>query len=303
MTNKVITIGTRGSDLALWQANYLKHQLKEYCDLDARLQIIQTTGDKITDLSFDKIEGKGFFTKELEEALLQGQIDVAVHSMKDMPTDSPAGLCLAAISYREDSRDVLLIHQRAVNSEEELSLKKGAVVGTSSVRRKSQILHLRPDVKVEDLRGNVPTRIDKLKKGDYDAILLAQAGLNRLAIDMDEIKCIALHPAEFVPAPAQGVLAYQCRVDDLELRKSLMRIHDYEVAECTNVERKVLKMMEGGCHIPLGVHCSKDANGYYHVHAAYSKGLEHPLIKIRKSQSTIFNLAELVAGELLKYKQ
>jgi hydroxymethylbilane synthase len=303
MTDKVITIGTRGSDLALWQANYLKNQLKENCGLDAKLQIIQTTGDKITDLSFDKIEGKGFFTKELEEALLEGDIDVAVHSMKDMPTSSPAGLCLAAVSYREDSRDVLLIHSRAISDDGELSLVKKAVVGTSSVRRKSQILHLRPDITVNDLRGNVPTRIGKLKNGDYDAIILAQAGINRLSIDMQDIKCIALHPAEFVPAPAQGVLAYQCRHDDLELRKTLMQLHNYDVAECTNVERKILKMMDGGCHIPLGVHCSKDANGYYHVHAAYSKGLEHPLIKIRKSQSTIFNLAELVAGELINYKQ
>jgi hydroxymethylbilane synthase len=303
MTDKVITIGTRGSDLALWQANYLKNQLKENCGLESKLQIIQTTGDKITDLSFDKIEGKGFFTKELEEALLEGDIDVAVHSMKDMPTSSPAGLCLAAVSYREDSRDVLLIHSRAISDDGELSLVKKAVVGTSSVRRKSQILHLRPDITVNDLRGNVPTRIGKLKNGDYDAIILAQAGINRLSIDMQDIKCIALHPAEFVPAPAQGVLAYQCRHDDLELRKTLMQLHNYDVAECTNVERKILKMMDGGCHIPLGVHCSKDANGYYHVHAAYSKGLEHPLIKIRKSQSTIFNLAELVAGELINYKQ
>jgi hydroxymethylbilane synthase len=296
----LIRIGTRGSDLALWQARYLRDELKNHCGADSELNIIQTKGDKIQDLSFEKLEGKGFFTKELEDALLNNEVDIAVHSMKDMPTTAPDGLVLAAVSYREDCRDVLLVHKKSYAPTEDLKLKLGSIVGTSSIRRKAQLLHLNPNIQVKDLRGNVPTRLNKLVTGQYDAIVLAKAGLNRLQLDLSEVEIIDLHPAEFVPAPAQGVLTYQCRSNDLAMREALLKLHNVATHECVKVERSVLKLMEGGCQIPLGVHCFKDENGNFHTYAAYSTDLSKPLIKVRVSQTTTHLLAEEVVSQLKK---
>lgn len=300
MDNKKIIIGSRGSDLALWQANFVKNQLKDICQTDAEIEIIHTKGDKILDVSFDKIEGKGFFTKELEDALLNQSIDLAIHSMKDLPTTSPDGLCLGGVSYREDPRDCLLISKLGWDDTKPLKLKSNAVVGTSSVRRKAQMMDLRNDISTSDLRGNVPTRIRKLREGNYDAIILAKAGLLRLNLDLSDLHIVDLHPAEFVPAPAQGVLAYQCRESDVELRKKLVLIHQKAVAECTNVERAILKAMDGGCQVPLGIYCYKDVSGNFHIHAAWSPGIDQALIRVRKSQSTTFGLAESVLSELKK---
>jgi hydroxymethylbilane synthase len=294
----LIRIGTRGSDLALWQARYLQSQLKEICNTESSLTIIQTKGDKIQDLSFDKLEGKGFFTKELEEALINNEVDIAVHSMKDMPTTSPDGLVLAGISYREDCRDVLLIKKTSFKENHDLRLLDNAVVGTSSVRRKSQLLSIKPSLQIKDLRGNVPTRLKKLIGGDYDAIVLAKAGLNRLNLDLSEVEVVDLHPSEFIPAPAQGVLTYQCRSNDITTRQIILQIHNEEANQCVKVERKVLKLMNGGCQVPLGVHCTKDTNGFYHVYAAYTKDVNLPIKKIRVSHSTNYLLAEEVVKKL-----
>lgn len=297
---KSLKIGSRGSDLALWQANFVRDQLKDLCHVDAEIIIIHTKGDKILDVGFDKLEGKGFFTKELEDALLNHEIDLAVHSMKDLPTTSPDGLCLAGVSYREDPRDCLLIANWGKDEKQALHLKQNAIVGTSSVRRKSQLESLLPGVITKDLRGNVPTRIRKLREGNYDAILLAKAGLTRLEADLSELTVMDLHPAEFVPAPAQGVLAYQCREDDMEIRKILATLHNTEVAECTNVERSILKAMDGGCQVPLGIFCQKDQAGNFHLHAAYAPAGNAPLIKVRISQSTTHGMAESALHELKK---
>ncbi|MCB0503584.1 MAG: hydroxymethylbilane synthase, partial [Bacteroidetes bacterium] len=169
MDNKVI-IGTRGSELALWQANFTKHKL-ETAGYEVEIHIIKTRGDKIQHLSFDKIEGKGFFTKEIEDALLNKEIDLAVHSCKDLPTESPEGLTIAAYSARAAAQDVLLIRNEGHNDRLPLELKEGAIVGTSSARRKAQIKSFRTDISLKDIRGNVPTRINKLKEGQFDAIL------------------------------------------------------------------------------------------------------------------------------------
>lgn len=297
---KRLKIGSRGSDLALWQANFVKAQLKELCNIEAEIIIIHTKGDKIVDVGFDKLEGKGFFTKELEEALLNHEIDLAVHSMKDLPTTSPDGLCLAGVSYREDPRDCLLIGNWGKDESQPLRLKQNAIVGTSSVRRKSQLEYLLPGVTTRDLRGNVPTRIRKLREGNYDAILLAKAGLTRLNADLADLTVIDLHPSEFVPAPAQGVLAYQCRTSDVEVRKTMATLHHHEVAECTNVERSILKEMDGGCQVPLGIFCQKDQAGNFHLHAAYAPAGNAPLIKVRISQSTTHGLADSALRELKK---
>lgn len=254
---KQLVIGTRGSDLALWQANFIKDKL-DGIGVESELKIIKTQGDKIQDLSFDKMEGKGFFTKEIEEALLDKKIDLAVHSYKDLETKQPKGLAIGAVSYREDPADLLIINKDAVDQRSKWSIKKGAVVGTSSARRKNQFAAFRPDVTLKDLRGNVPTRIDKLRSGDYDGILLAAAGVERLAIDLGAFRVERLDPKEFIPAPAQGVLGLQVRSDDEDLLKILDQLNDKDVAKVVHAEREILRQLEGGCQLPFGAYCEFD---------------------------------------------
>ena len=250
-----VIIGTRGSDLALWQANYTK-DLLETKGCEVEIKIIQTTGDKTQEwnTSFDKLEGKGFFTKELEDALLKKEIDLAVHSHKDLPTVNPEGLIIAGVSKRANPSELLLIKKEAVDDSQKFSLKKGAIVGTSSARRKSQLLAFRPDVKLSDLRGNVPTRINKLRGDDYDAILLAVAGTERLEIDLDEFHSEELDRTVFVPAPAQGVLAWQIHEDNDYLFNLFDDITDIDVQTQVRIERGVLNLMDGGCQLPLGIY-------------------------------------------------
>ncbi len=256
-----IIIGTRGSDLALWQAHYTKKALEEKGQV-VEIKIISTQGDRSQawNTSFDKMEGKGFFTKELEEELISGNIDLAVHSHKDLPTENPPGLIIAAVSEREDPSDLLLIRKESVDSRKKFQLKQGALVGTSSARRKSQFLSWRDDVSLKDLRGNVPTRIQKLRDGQYDAILLAAAGIERLALNLSEFHAEKLNPREFVPAPAQGVLAWQIRENDEELASILSEINQEDVALTISIERKILNLFDGGCQLPLGAYCETDTD-------------------------------------------
>lgn len=256
MKRKII-IGSRGSDLALWQANFVMNELQK-AGIESEIKIIKTQGDKIQDLSFDKLEGKGFFTKEIEDALIARETDLAVHSHKDLPTTSPEGLIVAAVSYREDPSELLLINKDAVDLRQKFALKRNAVVGTSSGRRKSQIKAFRGDVTLKDLRGNVPTRVNKLREKQYDAILLAAAGIDRLKLNLEDIHVERLSPKEFIPAPAQGVLALQVREDDRELIEALQQINHPDVKETIAVERKILNLFDGGCQLPLGVYCEKD---------------------------------------------
>lgn len=249
-----IIIGSRGSDLALWQAHFVRDQLTQL-GYSVQIEIIKTQGDRIQHLSFDKLEGKGFFTKELEEALLEGRIDLAVHSHKDLPTTAPDGLQVAGVSYREDCSESLLIRNDCYDPLLPLHVKYGATVGTSSLRRKSQLQHLRPDLHIIDLRGNVPTRVQKLKEGNYDAVMLASAGLNRLALDLQGMHREVLSPRQFIPAPAQGVLAYQIRENDTRIEEAIRAIHHPDIAHQIYAERKVLNQLDGGCQLPLGVYC------------------------------------------------
>lgn len=296
MKSKII-IGTRGSQLALWQAHFTKDNL-EKLGLEVELKIIKTRGDKIQHLSFDKIEGKGFFTKEIEDALLKEEIDLAVHSMKDLPTESPEGLIIAGVSYRENPADWLVIKKGTEDTSKIYSLKDNAVVGTSSARRKAILLDIRPDITLEDIRGNVPTRLQKLRDGKFDAIVLAAAGLTRLNLDMSDFVVIKLNTKEFVPAPAQGVLAYQTRTADIATRKIVKQLHHTKVAAATNVERKVLNLLGGGCHMPLGVYCEQDDMGNYHVWAAKAPTWDGSLKRVQMSSSTNFELAEQVLAAL-----
>jgi hydroxymethylbilane synthase len=252
-----IRIGSRGSELALWQANHVKRQL-EALGAEVSITIIKTQGDQIQHLSFDKLEGKGFFTKEIEQALLDNMIDLAVHSHKDLETTPPAGLVIAAVSEREDPADVLLIHPGAVDRSQPWNLKQNAIVGTSSARRKSQLIAFRDDVEIKDLRGNVPTRLKKLVDGEYDAILLAKAGLDRLELDLSDVFVEVLDPEEFIPAPAQGVLALQIRQNDAELFTFMQAMNHTDVQQKIALERLVLNRLQGGCQLPLGVYCPEE---------------------------------------------
>lgn len=256
---KKIIIGSRGSDLALWQANFIQAELKRI-SIESEIKIIKTQGDKIQDLSFDKLEGKGFFTKEIEDALLSKEIDLAVHSHKDLPTTSPQGLIIAAVSEREDPSELLLIRKEAVDTHQKFNLKKNAVLGSSSARRKAQMLAFRKDVVIKELRGNVPTRIQKLRDKNYDAILLAAAGVERLQLDLSEFETVKLKPNEFIPAPAQGVLALQIREQDDALHALLQNLNSSRVQQQIAVERKVLNLLDGGCQLPLGVYCEQDTD-------------------------------------------
>ena len=252
-----ITIGSRGSDLALWQANHVKRQL-ENLGHTVEIKVIITQGDAIQHLSFDKLEGKGFFTKEIETALLEKSIDLAVHSHKDLETNPPAGLVIAAVSEREDPSDLLLIAKSKVDTTQPWNLALNTSIGTSSARRKSQILRFRNDLNINDLRGNVPTRIQKLRDGNYDAIVLAKAGVDRLQLDLSEFFVEVLNPTEFVPAPAQGVLGLQIREDDTRMAEIMQHLNHTDVAKRIGIERKVLNLLDGGCQLPLGVYCPNE---------------------------------------------
>ncbi|HIN40257.1 MAG TPA: hydroxymethylbilane synthase [Flavobacteriales bacterium] len=275
MKNK-ITIGTRGSELALWQANYIHRKLAEV-NVEAEIKVISTKGDQVQDLSFDKMEGKGFFTKEIEEALIKKEIDLAVHSHKDLETAQPKGLVIAAATTREEANDVLLIHKKGFDQKRKLSLKQSALVGTSSARRKSLLKGFRKDVEIKDLRGNVPTRIEKLRNGEYDAIVLAAAGINRLEADISDLHLVSLDPTDFIPAPAQGVLALQIREDDQELREVISQLNDEDSNKVSSIERQVLAAFDGGCQLPIGVYCCWDEDEEKHkIWTAVSKSWKSP---------------------------
>lgn len=288
-----LVIGTRGSKLALWQSEHTQSLLAAI-GIESDLQIIKTKGDQIQHLSFDKIEGKGFFTKEIEDELIDGSVDIAVHSLKDMPTTQPEGLVLGAVLKRADPADWLIVNKSSMDDNQALSLKSNPVIGTSSARRKAQILQFRPDAEIKDIRGNVPTRLRKLAEGQFDGILLAAAGLTRLELDLSDFHVVKFNPREFVPAPAQGVVAIQCRAEDISVRRILKKIHQSQVSQISNIERGVLKMMNGGCQMPLGVHCQRDINNNYHVYAAYASTWDGPIQKAQFSSSTTAGLAKQV---------
>ena len=292
--NSKLIIGTRGSELALWQANYVKDRLEE-SGFQAELKIIKTQGDNIQHLRLDKLEGKGFFTKELEEELLAGSIDIAVHSHKDLPTNSPPGLIIAAVSEREDPSELLLILKDCVDTKKKLSIKHNAIVGTSSNRRKAQLLSLRPDLEIEDLRGNINTRIQKLRDENYDAIMIAKAGVERINIDLSEFHVEEINPTEIIPAPAQGVLAVQINANNVELKQILQKINQPDVAKTIEVERKVLNLFDGGCHMPLGCYCRFE-DGKYEVWTSKAEtGSDFP-DRVFLSSSDTEGLAERIVA-------
>jgi hydroxymethylbilane synthase len=290
---KHIVIGSRGSDLALWQAYFVKSEL-EALNCSVEINIIKTQGDKIQHLSFDKLEGKGFFTKEIEDALLSGEIDLAVHSHKDLETNPPAGLKIACVSERANPADLLLIRADVADTSKKWSLPNGANVGTSSARRKTLLMHYRDDLAINDLRGNVPTRIDKLRQGNYDAIVLAKAGVDRLELDLSEFVTVVLDPTEFVPAPAQGVLGLQIRSDDHSLEEVLSKMNHVDVARSIELERKILNLLEGGCQLPLGAYCTPSDDLY----VSFAPKVGAPSIFLHYHVTSYDGMAEKVIQDL-----
>lgn len=264
-----LKIGTRGSHLARTQSTTVANTLAAEGH-ETELVIIRTAGDVSQAASFGSIGPQGVFVREIEQALVDGRIDVAVHSCKDLPTSSPEALIVAAVPTRIDPADVLIAKRESTGDDAVLPLADNAVIGTASARRQSWIRHLRPDLDVKPLRGNVPTRIGRLAEG-YDAILLAAAGLERLAdTPLDDAPAIALEdyvvtrldPVVFVPAPAQGALALQCRIDATDVRNALAALDDQESHACIDAERALLARIEGGCDLALGAYCAPDDDGY-----------------------------------------
>ena len=252
---KTLIIGSRGSHLALWQAHYVAKQLAKL-GIESHIEIIKTTGDHLQTASLVQAGGKGLFTKEIEEALLSGAIDLAVHSLKDLPTENPSGLCIAAVPEREDPRDVLLGKPLS-------ELAAGARVGTSSGRRAAQLRRLCPDLCVEPIRGNVDTRLRKLKEGQYDAITLAAAGLRRLGLEGEIAQIFS--PEEICPAPGQGALAIQTR-EESDTREICAALDDERTHGCVTCERTVLARLDAGCQLPVGAFAEVHGNDL-HVQA------------------------------------
>ncbi|MDP3296898.1 MAG: hydroxymethylbilane synthase [Thermodesulfovibrionia bacterium] len=256
--NNKVVIGTRKSKLALWQAEWVKSEIEKMTPgLKVELNKITTTGDKILDVPLAKVGGKGLFVKEIEEALLRSEADIAVHSMKDVPTDFPKGLHLAVICKREDPRDAFIT--RTQNTEHRTQtikrfkyLPKGAAIGTSSLRRMCQLLNIRPDLKIMHLRGNLDTRLRKLDEGQFDAVILAAAGVKRLgwAERITEL----LEPEISLPAIGQGAIGIECRIDDKFTNKLIEPLNHPETAVCVRAERAFLKKLEGGCQVPIAAY-------------------------------------------------
>lgn len=254
--SNLLRIGTRGSKLALWQANFVKQSLQKiFPELLVYLKIIKTSGDNFQDRSLSSIGGKGLFVKEIEEAILNGQVDIAVHSMKDVPVTIPRGLEIPTFLSREDPRDVLLSNGKV----EFENLARSSVLGTGSLRRQVQIKKLRDDLELKPIRGNVDTRIKKLISGQYDALVLASAGIKRLGLKGEITQYFST--TDIIPSPGQGIIGIECRENDIEIKEMISNINDSNSMFCIGAERNFVAKMGGDCSLPLGCYCEiKDKN-------------------------------------------
>ncbi len=264
-----IIIGSRGSKLAMTQAQWVSDRIRFFRpDLEVHIKKITTSGDKITDVPLAKVGGKGLFTKEIENELLSGKIDLAVHSMKDLPTEVPRGLKVAAVPFREDARDALVSRDNRTFAE----LPDGAVVGTCSLRRRAQLLAIRPGLQVKDLRGNLDTRLKKIAEGAFDAVILACAGIRRLA--RQDVISEILDLDVIVPAVGQGALCVEGRQDNLFVEEALEPLNHLETERAVRAERALMAELEGGCQVPVGGHArmEKGALALYGVVASVDGG-------------------------------
>jgi len=303
MKKEKLVIGTRGSKLALWQAEWVRSELlKLDPGLTIELNVIKTTGDKITDVALAKVGGKGLFVKEIEEALLAGEADIAVHSMKDVPTDLPEGLHLRAICKRENPGDALITK----DGKKLAQLSKNAHIGTSSLRRSSQLLQKNPSYKISSLRGNLDTRLRKLDEGMFDAIILAVAGLKRLGFEARITEVIP--PEVMLPAIGQGAVGVECRSQDPIVNELVGKLDHEETAIAVRAERALLKRLEGGCQVPIAAY-GRLLNGKLHLDALVGSPAGDRVImdrtegKPEEAESLGIKLAEKLlsrgAGEIL----
>jgi hydroxymethylbilane synthase len=287
-----LRIGSRGSQLALWQANHISTLLRERGH-DVELEIIKTTGDKITDVALAKVGTKGMFTKEIEEALAERRIDLAVHSLKDLPTEISAGFEIAAVTTRENPRDVLC--SRKYKSIEDLP--RGARVGTSSLRRQAQLKAVRPDLNIHPLRGNVDTRLRKLEAGEYDAIILAAAGLNRLG--KTELVRQVISARIMCPAAGQGALGIEIGAGDADTREHVSFLDDATACATTTCERALLNKLGGGCQVPIGAFAEL-RNGRLHLDAIVADPDGTKLLRESSDGTDPVQLGETVGATLLQ---
>lgn len=297
MSKQTLRIATRKSPLALWQAHYVKSRLEELHEhLEVELITMVTKGDIILDTPLAKVGGKGLFVKELEVAMLENRADIAVHSMKDVPVDFPDGLGLAIICEREDPRDAFV--SNTYNSIDELP--QGATVGTCSLRRQCQISAARPDIKIKELRGNVGTRLQKLDDGQYDAIILAAAGLKRLKLDA-RIQSF-IEPEASLPAVGQGAVGIECRVNDQRVLDLIQPLNHSDTADRVKAERAMNLALEGGCQVPIGSYCVITQDNQLYLRGLVGKpdGTQIIRAEIRGERSQAVEMGEELATELLK---
>lgn len=297
MKKNKLVIGSRGSELALWQAKFIKKELeRKNKNLSVEIKIINTKGDKILDVALSKIGDKGLFTKELENELLNGSIDIAVHSLKDLQTEIPGGLILAAVTKRHPVEDILIARKKGTKI---INLRENAIVATGSLRRRSQLLHLRPDIKIEELRGNVQTRIKKFLESKWDAIILARAGIERLKLNKHISSIISLE--EILPAVGQGALGIEIQQDNEFAKTVLKSIHDEKTYIEICAERALLKALEGGCQVPIGAYAQLKSNGLYlDAIVGAVDGSVTFRKKIRSTKSNPEKLGQKLAKDLLK---
>ena len=297
MKKEKLIIGSRGSDLALWQANFVKRELeKKNKSLSVEIKIIKTKGDKILNVALSKIGDKGLFTKELEVKLLNDEIDIAVHSLKDLQTELPKGLKLACVTKRHPVEDVLIARKKGMTIEK---LPEKATVATGSLRRRAQLKHLRPDIKIVELRGNVPTRIEKFLKSNWDAIILARAGVERLKLKKHISSVI--EKDIMLPAVGQGALGIEIKSSNKFAEKVIQSIHDENTFAAASAERALLKKLEGGCQIPIGAYAEVKKNGLYLTGLVASIEGDITLSKtIRGSKKNPEALGKKLASDLIK---
>ncbi|MBM7631681.1 hydroxymethylbilane synthase [Geomicrobium sediminis] len=291
-----IVIGTRKSNLAVNQAEWVLSKLESLgLPYEFELKKIVTKGDRILDVTLSKVGGKALFVKEIEQALRDGEVDLAVHSMKDVPSVLPEDFTLAAISDREDPRDALISTSGKTLNE----LPEGSIIGTSSLRRQSQILALRPDLHVKWIRGNIETRIRKLKEENFDAIILAAAGLSRMGWS-EEIVTEFLDPTLSIPAVGQGALGLECRVDDDEVKEVLRHLHNEEVAKTVSAERSFLRNVEGSCTVPVAAHATLLDNDQVSLTALIASTDGKTLLKDEVTGSDPDQIGKIAAANLFE---
>ena len=297
MGKSKIVIGSRGSELALWQSNFIKKELeKNNKHISVEIRVIKTKGDKILDVALSSIGDKSLFTKELEIELLNRSIDIAVHSLKDLQTKIPEGLLLGAVSKRHTVEDVLIARKKGTTV---FNIRDNAIIATGSLRRMSQLLHIRPDIKIEEIRGNVPSRIEKFLKSKWDGIILARAGIERLRLN--KFISSVINKEVIVPAVSQGALGVEVHKDNKLVIEILKSLHDDDTFLAISAERELLRTLEGGCQVPIGAYAEVKPNGLYLD--AYVGTIDGSLAfrnKLRGSKSYPEKLGNKLAKNLLR---